>query len=199
MRLFEDPVARLLVRRLAGDQLVEGRLGVEHHRPQLALHLDPVLLEQLGVDPARLVAQLAQAERVGEPLRRVDRQHADAQPAGRHAGRDRRRGRRLADPAGAGADADVLAFEDLADRRPSGRASSRAVCAASTPSSGSKRKGRVLTGASTRRRRRASWARCERARPCSESAARAAARAAPFSPAAARRARSASSLEKRSG
>ena len=56
------------------------------------------------------------------------------------------------------------------------RASCESRRAASGPRSGSKRKGRVLTGASTRRRRRASWARWERARPCSESAARAAAR-----------------------
>ena len=43
--------------------------------------------------------------------------------------------------------------------------------AASTPISGSKRKGSVFTGVSTRRRRRASCARWERARPCSETAA----------------------------
>ena len=56
--------------------------------------------------------------------------------------------------------------------------------AASTPSSGSKRKGSVFTGALTRRRSRASWARCERARANSESAARAAAFGAPSSAAA---------------
>ena len=116
MRLFEDPVAGLLVGRLACDQLVEGRLRVEHHRPQLALHLDPLLLEQGRLDPARLVAELLQPERVRQPLRRVDRQHADLQPLRRHPGRDRRRGRRLADPAGAGADADRFALEDFAER-----------------------------------------------------------------------------------
>ena len=63
--VFEDPFARLLVGRLAGDQLVEGLLRVEHHRPQLALDLDPLLLEQLRVDaPApRCRAPSARASR----------------------------------------------------------------------------------------------------------------------------------------
>ena len=38
--------------RLAGDQLVEGRLGVEHHRPQLALHLDALLARTAPGRPA---------------------------------------------------------------------------------------------------------------------------------------------------
>ena len=34
--VLEDPVARLGVRRMLADELVEGCLGVEHHRPELA-------------------------------------------------------------------------------------------------------------------------------------------------------------------
>ena len=144
--VVEDAVARLLVGGLAGDQLVEGRLRVEHHRPELALHLDPLLREERRVDLLGLVAELLQAERVGEALRRVDRQHADLQSARRHPDRDRRRGRRLADATGAGADADVLALEDLADVGISPASSPDAV-RPRCPSSGSKRKGSVLTGA----------------------------------------------------
>jgi len=112
----KHPVARLLVGRVPADKLVEGRLGVEHHRPQLALHLDSLRLEQGGVDALRLVAQLLQPKRVGEPLRGVDREHADLQPAGSHPGRDRSRRRRLADPARPRADADLLVLEDVGDR-----------------------------------------------------------------------------------
>ena len=60
------------------DQLVEGRLGVEHHRPELAAaSRRPARSNSAGSTGARLVAELRQAERVGEPLRRVDREHRD--------------------------------------------------------------------------------------------------------------------------
>ena len=59
----------------------------------------------------------AQAERVGEPPRRVDRHHRHLAPARRHPQRDRRRGRRLAHAARAGADADLLALEPVLDHR----------------------------------------------------------------------------------
>ena len=79
----------------------------------------PASVNSAGSTWRSVVAELGQAERVGEALRRVDRQHRDLLAAGRHPGRDRRRGRRLADPARAGADADALALEQLGDRRPS--------------------------------------------------------------------------------
>jgi len=49
---------------VAGDQGIEGLLGVEHHRPELAagLGIDTLLPEQLRVDLAGLVAELLQAE-----------------------------------------------------------------------------------------------------------------------------------------
>ena len=81
----EHLVARALVRREVLDQLVERALGVEHHRPQLAAHLDAVRGEALGVDQPRLVAELLEPERVGQPPRRVDRHHGDLQPALGHA------------------------------------------------------------------------------------------------------------------
>ena len=120
----EDPLAGLLVGGVAAHELVEGRLGVEHHRPQLPLHLDPLALDQGRVDAPCLIAELLEAERVGEALGRVDRQHADLQAPGGHPGGDCRRGGRLSDPARARADADVLALEDVGDRghlRRSGR------------------------------------------------------------------------------
>ena len=119
--LLVDPVAEdLVARRGVGrellDHLVEGALGVEHHRPQLALHLDPVGAEALGVDEPRLVAQLLHPERVGEALGGVDRDDRDPQPVGRHAHRERGRRGRLADAARAGADHDPLAVEQRDDR-----------------------------------------------------------------------------------
>ena len=54
---------------LAHD-VVEGLLGVEHHRPQLAVaDVDARLLKQRRVDAALDVSQLGEAEGVGEPLR----------------------------------------------------------------------------------------------------------------------------------
>ena len=176
MRLFEDPVARLLVRRLAGDQLVEGRLGVEHHRPQLALRSRPPARSN-SFGSTRL-ASLPSSFRPSESASRFAGSIVSTQTLSP----------RAAIPVAIAAEVVVLPTPPepaqmqmslpsriSLDRRhqPSLFASRRA---ASTPSSGSKRKGRVLTGASTRRRRRASWARWERARLCSETAARAAAR-----------------------
>ena len=79
----EDLVARALVGREALDQLVEGALGVEHHRPQLAAHLDAVAGEARGVDEVRLVAQLVDAQRVGQPARGVDGDDRDARALAR--------------------------------------------------------------------------------------------------------------------
>ena len=130
----EHRVAGALVRRVPVDQLVEGALGVEHHRPQLAVHA--------GVDAALLVAQLGQPERVGQPPRRVDRQHRHLLAARRHAERDRRRRGRLADAAGARADADLLALEPVLDHSAS---SSRSESSSSSRrrGSGSNRYGSV--------------------------------------------------------
>src|ERR1700709_1270103 len=54
-------------------------------------------------------------EGVGQPFRRIDRQHADLHSAFGQPGRDRRRGGRLADPAGARADDDLLALEGVGE------------------------------------------------------------------------------------
>ena len=72
-------------------------------------------LEAIGRDPARLVLQLLEPERVGEPPGRIDRHDRDLGAARGHPERDRRRGRRLADPARAGADADALTLQQLGD------------------------------------------------------------------------------------
>ena len=112
----EDLVARRRVGREPLDDLVERALGVEHHRPQLALHLDAVGLEARRVDEVRLVAQLGHPERVREPLRGVDGDHRDLHPARGHPHRQRGRRGGLADPAGTRADDDALALEQRNDR-----------------------------------------------------------------------------------
>ena len=96
-----------------------------------------------GRPGARSLPSSLEAERVGEALGRVDRQHRDLLAAGRHPGGDRRRGRRLADAARAGADADRAC--PRASPRPAliRRHLRRERSSASTPSSGSKRNGSV--------------------------------------------------------
>ena len=79
----------------------------------------PTARRRTGVErstTARLVAELVEPERVGEPPRRVDRHHGDLQRRARPA-RARRAadGRRLADAAGPGADDDPLALEQRLD------------------------------------------------------------------------------------
>jgi hypothetical protein len=59
------------------DELVPRRLGVEHGDPQLTARGDACVREGLLVDARLGVADLLQAERVGQPPRRIDgqRQH----------------------------------------------------------------------------------------------------------------------------
>ncbi len=114
--LLVDPVGEHLVAGpLVGgevlDQRVEGALGVEHHRPHLALDLDAVGGEAGRVDEARLVAQLLEPEGGRQTARRVDRDDGDAEPALGHPHGQRRRRGGLADAPGAGADDDPLSFE----------------------------------------------------------------------------------------
>jgi hypothetical protein len=126
--------------RVALDQRVPTGLGVEHGRPQLAARGDPGLLEHVEGDLALGVADALQAERVGEALGRVDREH-EHPPAVMQRGhrRDRRGHRRLADPAGAAGDRDLLGRDQLVQgaaaglgraraHRPSSSASHDATC-----------------------------------------------------------------------
>ena len=123
----EDVVAGPRVGREVLDQLVEGALRVEHERPQLAAHVDAVGAEALRVDQARLVAELLQAERGREPARGIDGHHGDLLARGGGAHRERGGGGRLAHAAGAGADDDPAAGDQLLDR---GQISpSRTACA----------------------------------------------------------------------
>ena len=89
VRVWRDPF----------DQLVERPLGVEHHRPQLALDIHRAGGQAIGIDPARLVLELLEPERVGQPVGGVDRHDRDLRAARRHPERDRGRRRRLADAA----------------------------------------------------------------------------------------------------
>ena len=66
--LLVDPVGEHLVARArrrarAARSAVEGALGVEHHRPQLAVGLDAAGGQARGVDQPRLVAELLEPER----------------------------------------------------------------------------------------------------------------------------------------
>jgi hypothetical protein len=106
--VVEDLVAGLRVGREALDDVVERALGVEHHRPELAV-------ERERLDLAGVVPELLEAEGVGQALGRVDRHDGDLEAAGGHAQRDGGRRGRLADPARSGADADPLAVEHLGD------------------------------------------------------------------------------------
>ena len=144
--VVEDPVTRLLVGRVALHEVVEGALGVDHHGPQLPLHLDALVSESRRVHKPLLVAQLGQSERVRQPFRRVDGQHQDLLALGCHAHGDRRRGGRLAHPARAGAHAHLLVGQDVPDVH---RASSISSASCSMPSMSSS--GRNRNGSSTTR------------------------------------------------
>ena len=121
-----------------------------------------------------------QPERVGEPLRRVDRQHGDllararpSRPRSRRRSsscrrRPSRRRCRPSFPRGSRRLVATLRPRAASARSPSG------------PSSGSKMKGSSSPGAPTSSRRRSSCSRWIARAPCSLSAARAAARAAPL-------------------
>jgi hypothetical protein len=86
------------------DGLVEGPLHVEHHGVQAAVGL-PVPVGQRH--RPRGVVQRGQAHRLGQPARRIDRQHHHMPAA--FGGPDTQRGRRrrLAHPAGTAADDDA--------------------------------------------------------------------------------------------
>ena len=118
--LLVDPVGEDLVARArrpargarsaASNVRLESSI-IAHSSPRL----DPV--RERSSDEPRLVAELLEPERVGQPPRRVDGHHGDRAPSRGQPQRERRRGRRLADAAGAGADGDPLAVEQRLESR----------------------------------------------------------------------------------
>ena len=99
-RVGEHGGAHLGVGRMPPDQFVPPGLGVEHRRPQLAAWFDAVGGELLGRHQPGFVADRSDAERVGQPARRVDGEHEHATAdLGRRLHRHRRRRRGLADTA----------------------------------------------------------------------------------------------------
>ena len=76
-------------------EVVEGALGVEHHRPQLARPWFP----GGGGHQVGLVAHAAYPEGVRQPAGRVDGDHTGTQASPSAPGRERGGGGRLADPA----------------------------------------------------------------------------------------------------
>ena len=80
------------------DQLVPSGLGVEHRRPQLTVRLHAGSGEPVVGYARGLVAEPADAERVGEAPRRIDGEHEHpTADLGGGVRRERRRHRRLAD------------------------------------------------------------------------------------------------------
>src|SRR5690606_3382056 len=176
----------------AGDELVPRSLQVEHHRPQLAGSVGQ--LHSSG-----LVAELGQAQRVGEATRRVDRQHDGALARERGLQGDGGRHRGLAYTAGAHAD-DHLALEE-SGRKGAHDAASILSASASISARPKARSGwsigRVTRGRESEDRRRSSKWRDRLARISCSRAAREA--AASFSEAMPTSSRFNSSSEKRSG
>ena len=167
--VLEDPGGLLGVAGVAPDELVEGRLGVEHD--------DVELPGPRPGDLVRLVADPARAEGVGEPPCRVDRH--DAGPAPPQRGRDgeRRRRRRLADAPRAAADDDRPRVDDViedAHGSPSMPARSAATITPSSagPTSAVNRYGSSIRGEGSRSASWASWARWRFWRPRRKAAAR---------------------------
>jgi hypothetical protein len=118
--------SRVRRRARGGHQVVPALLGVEHGRPQLAARRDSRPRQRLVGHPGLDVAELLQAQRVGQALGRVDgeHQHLAAQVGGGHR-RGRGGGRGLAHPARTAGDHDLLG--GAAAARACGRASSAVV------------------------------------------------------------------------
>ena len=156
-RVVQHRVARLLVRGVGVDQLVEGPLGVEHHRPQLA--------RRVQLHPGLLVAELLQPERVGQALGGVDREHrgrlSPARPAPRRSRRTWWSSRPRPIPAQITTSFRAIRFVHAHSLRST---SAESVSMSSGPSSGVSRNGRLATGASTPRLSRRTCERCDRVR-----------------------------------
>src|SRR5437763_10075388 len=112
-RVREDLLASRTVGCQLSDGVIESALGVQRHRPQLAI--DPRSLCRQGgdVDGPGLAGELTQPERLRQPRGGVDRDDSDARAASGDPQRERRRGRRLAHAARAHADADALCAHPL--------------------------------------------------------------------------------------
>ena len=106
---------------------------------------EPARSKSVGSTQPGRVLELLQAQRVGQSLGGVDRQHADLLAARGEPGGERGRGGRLAHAARARADADPAALDDVRDRGHQTRAPARRS-SDGTSSCGLKMKGSVLTG-----------------------------------------------------
>ena len=114
-RVGQNLLAGLGVGRMAADEVVPALLGVEHGRPQLTPRVGRRPGEHLVGDADFVVPDPLQPQRVGQPARRVDREHQHPAALLDHRrGRQRRRRRGLAHAAGPAGDDDVLGGEQLA-------------------------------------------------------------------------------------
>ena len=134
---------------------------IAHSSPRTSM---PWPAQPLGVDEVRLVAELVDAERVGQPAGGIDGDDGDARALGGQAHGQRRRRRRLADAARARADDDALVAQARPHSAPSSsraRAASRSVLARSTSGSvvtGGARPAAQARAAARAARRARAWA-----------------------------------------
>ncbi len=116
----EHGVASLGIGRMTADQLIPPRLGVEHRRPQLAARGDPDRAHRLVGHPRRHVAELSDAERVGQTACWIDGQYEHpAALLGRRGHAEGGGDGRLADPAGTADEDHLLARQQRLE--PSGQ------------------------------------------------------------------------------
>ncbi len=105
-------------------------ISAESRPPGAASPVGP----RAAVDLGRIVGEVLDAERVGEPARGIDRHHARVPAAARAFERDHGRGRRLADAAGAATDDDAAVVDELVDADRHSRSIPRSSASASMSS-----------------------------------------------------------------
>ena len=101
-RVGDDALGLRRVDGVSSDHGGERRGGIEHHRPQLTARLGGAG----ELDTARFGTEVADAESIGETLRRIDREDDDAPAATRGFDAERRGHRGLADASRPAADDD---------------------------------------------------------------------------------------------
>jgi hypothetical protein len=124
--VVQDAIAGLGRRRLAGDEVVERALGIEHHDGERASNGDARLGETRRVDPLHFGRHFGQAQALGEAAGRIDREAQRPLARGSGCEPERRRGRRFAHSAGADAQDDPPRFDEGSEgHEPSSTAADR--------------------------------------------------------------------------
>ena len=124
---IQDALRALGRRREADDDVVEGPLGVEHHRRERARARDALLREHARRYLLLVGRHLAQAEAVREAPRGVDREAEHPLASARGVQREGGGAGRLADAARAHAHHDTMAREHVREGHGRGDASTRSA------------------------------------------------------------------------